>query len=29
MKKLRKSCIECGRALRLPWTVCPYCKTKQ
>jgi len=29
MKKLRKSCVECGRALRLPWTVCPYCKTKQ
>ena len=29
MKKLRKSCIECGKALRLGWQVCPYCKTKQ
>lgn len=29
MKKLRKSCIECGKALRLGWTVCPYCRTKQ
>lgn len=29
MKKLRKPCIECDRALRLNWGVCPYCKTKQ
>jgi len=29
MKKLRKPCIECGKALRLNWSVCPYCKTKQ
>jgi RNA polymerase subunit RPABC4/transcription elongation factor Spt4 len=29
MKKLRKPCIECGKALRLNWQVCPYCKTKQ
>jgi len=29
MKKLRKSCVECGKALRLNWGVCPYCKTKQ
>ena len=29
MKKLRKPCNECGKALKLPWTVCPYCKTKQ
>lgn len=29
MKKLRKSCVSCGRALKLPWNVCPYCKTKQ
>jgi RNA polymerase subunit RPABC4/transcription elongation factor Spt4 len=29
MKKLRKPCIECGKALRLNWAVCPYCKTKQ
>ena len=29
MKKLRKPCIECGNALKLPWNVCPYCKTKQ
>ena len=29
MKKLRKPCIECGKALKLNWSVCPYCKTKQ
>jgi hypothetical protein len=29
MKKLRKPCIECGKALKLNWNVCPYCKTKQ
>jgi amino acid permease len=29
MKKLRKPCIECGKALKLNWGVCPYCKTKQ
>ncbi|MCX8007434.1 MAG: zinc ribbon domain-containing protein [Coriobacteriia bacterium] len=29
MKKLKKECISCGRALKLDWTVCPYCKTKQ
>lgn len=29
MKKLRKGCVECGKALKLNWTVCPYCKTKQ
>jgi len=29
MKKLKKPCVECGRALRLNWNVCPYCKTKQ
>jgi RNA polymerase subunit RPABC4/transcription elongation factor Spt4 len=29
MKKLKKPCIECGKALRLNWGVCPYCKTKQ
>ncbi len=29
MKKLRKPCVECGRALKLNWHVCPYCKTKQ
>jgi RNA polymerase subunit RPABC4/transcription elongation factor Spt4 len=29
MKKLRKECVECGRALKLDWQVCPYCKTKQ
>lgn len=29
MKKLRKPCVECGKALKLPWNVCPYCKTKQ
>ena len=29
MKKLRKPCVECGKALRLNWQVCPYCKTKQ
>ena len=29
MKKLRKPCIECGKALKLNWEVCPYCKTKQ
>jgi hypothetical protein len=29
MKKLKKPCIECGKALRLNWAVCPYCKTKQ
>ena len=29
MKKLRKPCIECGKALKLNWAVCPYCKTKQ
>ena len=29
MKKLRKPCVECGNALKLPWNVCPYCKTKQ
>jgi hypothetical protein len=29
MKKLKKPCIECGRALRLNWGVCPFCKTKQ
>lgn len=28
-KKLRKPCIECGKALKLNWGVCPYCKTKQ
>ena len=22
-------CIECGKALKLNWAVCPYCKTKQ
>jgi hypothetical protein len=29
MKKLKKSCVNCDRALRLSWQVCPYCKTKQ
>lgn len=29
MKKLKKPCVECGRALKLNWNVCPYCKTKQ
>lgn len=29
MKKLKKQCIECGRALKMNWNVCPYCKTKQ
>ena len=29
MKKLRKECVNCNRALRLDWQVCPYCKTKQ
>ncbi|MBS3956787.1 MAG: zinc ribbon domain-containing protein [Clostridiales bacterium] len=29
MKKLRKPCIECERALKLNWSVCPYCRTKQ
>jgi hypothetical protein len=29
MKKLRKPCVECGKALRLNWQVCPFCKTKQ
>lgn len=29
MKKLRKPCIECARPLKLKWTVCPYCRTKQ
>lgn len=29
MKKLRKPCVECGKALKLSWGVCPYCKTKQ
>lgn len=29
MKKLRKSCVECGKALRMNWGVCPYCRTKQ
>jgi len=29
MKKLRKECVECGKALKLNWQVCPYCKTKQ
>ncbi len=28
-KKLRKECINCNRALKLDWQVCPYCKTKQ
>jgi hypothetical protein len=29
MNKLKKSCVSCGKALRLNWQVCPYCKTKQ
>lgn len=29
MKKLKKPCVECGKALKLSWGVCPYCKTKQ
>jgi rubredoxin len=23
--KLKKTCLHCGRALQLRWTVCPYC----
>ncbi len=23
--KLKKTCLQCGRALQLRWTVCPYC----
>ncbi len=23
--KLKKTCLHCGRALHLRWTVCPYC----
>lgn len=29
LKKLKKQCTSCGRALHLAWGVCPYCKTKQ
>ena len=29
MKKLKKPCVNCGRALKMSWGVCPYCKTKQ
>ena len=29
MKKLKKECGNCGRALKMSWAVCPYCKTKQ
>ena len=29
MKKLKKECTNCDKALRLDWSVCPYCKTKQ
>jgi hypothetical protein len=29
MRTLKKECIECGRALDMKWTICPYCKTRQ
>ena len=28
-KKLRNSCINCGKPLSLNWKVCPYCRTTQ
>ena len=26
LKKLKESCPRCGRALKISWTVCPFCK---
>jgi len=28
-KKLKNSCIKCGKPLNLNWKVCPYCRTTQ
>lgn len=29
LKKLKKTCRNCGKILNLEWSVCPYCKQEQ